>query len=578
MSRSTSLIAVGVILCLLLSSLAPLVLPGPTRAQPADSPWPMFGQNPQRTGQSPYTGPEAPGLKWSFATGGEVWSSPVVGADGTIYVGSNDHNLYAINPDGTQKWSFETGFLIQSAPAIGADGTIYVGSQDFHAINPDGTQKWTFETAGNILSSPAVVADGTIYVGSTRGRLYAINPDGTQKWSFYFPGSWIGDLYMFPNIKSFAIGSDGIVYVHAPFPNHGFYAIDPDGNEKWRVSIPFFVSTPAIGADGTVYVGSSGEEGKLYAIDSDGTQEWSFTTGGPVTESPAIGPDGTIYVASGDGKLYAINPDGTQKWTSIPDSGLIGGAPTIGSDGTVYVSSYVPPWPDDFRLAAINPDGTQKWSFTTGRPTHSSPAIGADGTIYVGSMDNSIYAITRNGVEPDVTTQAPTTITTDSAVLHGRVEHLGDFNTVDVSFQWWAEPETRSETASQTMNQPGPFSTQLTDLESNTTYHFRAQAVADGITIYGDEKSFTTVNGFLDNPPIGEGLESIADELLMVYVWRPATQSWDMYWPAAGIDTIGTLEVGTAYWILVDSDCTLKYGTRNWELFEGWHNIAWLPQ
>jgi|GEM_PF-1780856 len=85
-------------------------------------------------------------------------------------------------------------------------------------------------------------------------------------------------------------------------------------------------------------------------------------------------------------------------------------------------------------------------------------------------------------------------------------------------------------------------------------------------------------NDFVDNPPIEVGLESIADELLMVYVWRPATQSWDMYWPQAGIETIGTLEVGTAYWILVDSDCTLQYGTRSWELSAGWHNIGWLPQ
>jgi outer membrane protein assembly factor BamB len=40
-----------------------------------------------------------------------------------------DNKLYAINPDGSQKWSFTTGDIaIWSSPAIGADGTIYVGS------------------------------------------------------------------------------------------------------------------------------------------------------------------------------------------------------------------------------------------------------------------------------------------------------------------------------------------------------------------------------------------------------------------------------------------------------------------
>ena len=51
------------------------------RAQLADSPWPMFGQNPQRTGRSPYTGPEVPELKWSITTGDVVISSPAIGAD-----------------------------------------------------------------------------------------------------------------------------------------------------------------------------------------------------------------------------------------------------------------------------------------------------------------------------------------------------------------------------------------------------------------------------------------------------------------------------------------------------------------
>ena len=76
-------------------------------------------------------------------------SSPAVGADGTIYVGSDDGNLYAVNPDGSQKWKwFETSFpySVRSSPAVGADGTIYVGSDVvLYAVNLDGSQKWKFE-------------------------------------------------------------------------------------------------------------------------------------------------------------------------------------------------------------------------------------------------------------------------------------------------------------------------------------------------------------------------------------------------------------------------------------------------
>ena len=66
--------------------------------------------------------------KWAFKTGDWVRSSPAIGSDGTIYVGSDDDNLYAINPDGSMKWRFKTGSYVFSSPAIGSDGTIYVGS------------------------------------------------------------------------------------------------------------------------------------------------------------------------------------------------------------------------------------------------------------------------------------------------------------------------------------------------------------------------------------------------------------------------------------------------------------------
>jgi hypothetical protein len=38
-------------------------------------------------------------LLWEFATGGKMWSSPAIGSDGTVYVGSEDKKLYAIKTD-----------------------------------------------------------------------------------------------------------------------------------------------------------------------------------------------------------------------------------------------------------------------------------------------------------------------------------------------------------------------------------------------------------------------------------------------------------------------------------------------
>ena len=57
-------------------------------------------------------------------------SSPAIGSDGTVYVGSFDKNIYAITEKGAKIWEFQAEDFISSSPAIGSDGTVYVGSED----------------------------------------------------------------------------------------------------------------------------------------------------------------------------------------------------------------------------------------------------------------------------------------------------------------------------------------------------------------------------------------------------------------------------------------------------------------
>ena len=70
--------------------------------------------------------------KWTYTTGSYVHSSPTLGADGSVYVGSMDNNLYALTAAGKLLWSAPTGGSVYSSPAISADGvSIYVGAYDF---------------------------------------------------------------------------------------------------------------------------------------------------------------------------------------------------------------------------------------------------------------------------------------------------------------------------------------------------------------------------------------------------------------------------------------------------------------
>ena len=58
----------------------------------------------------------------------QIDSSPAIGSDGTVYIGSEDTNLYALNPNGSQQWAFNAGCAIDSSPSLGSDGSVYVGS------------------------------------------------------------------------------------------------------------------------------------------------------------------------------------------------------------------------------------------------------------------------------------------------------------------------------------------------------------------------------------------------------------------------------------------------------------------
>jgi hypothetical protein len=219
-------------------------------------------------------------VKWRCQVGDDVYSSPAIGADGTVYVGSADHHLYAIDSTGTLKWRYLTGD-VSSSPAVGSDGTIYVGSGDdyLYAFNSNGTLKWRYQTGGDIWSSPAVGSDGTIYAGSYDGYFYALNPDGTLKWSYK-----TGDL---------------------------------------------ITSSPAISSDGTIYVGSY--DGYLYALQLDGALKWRLRIGEVHSSSPAIATDGTVYIGA-VGAIFAVNaysPLADSPWPKfhhdLANTGRVGG-------------------------------------------------------------------------------------------------------------------------------------------------------------------------------------------------------------------------------------------------------------
>ena len=99
-----------------------------------------------------------------------------------------------------------------------------------------------------------------------------------------------------------------------------------------------------------------------------------------------------------------------------------------------------------------------------------------------------------------VTTGPAGNLTTTSARMRGSLISLGTLGDVTVSFVWGtATGSYPHETPRQVRNSEGPISFELSGLIPGMTYYYRAKAAGNADAVYGEEKSFTTVD---DTAPV----------------------------------------------------------------------------
>jgi outer membrane protein assembly factor BamB len=196
-------------------------------------------------------------IYWSHDVGNLCTSSPAF-VDGTLLFGCFDGKVYAVRDGGARAeplWEFPTGGLIYASPAVAADGTLYIASSDgvLYALDTLDVQrgrprlKWAFFLGLPAFSSAAIGPDPEdpgsylVYVGSGNGLLYALEPGGRRRWSFDIstlehdrpdldPAFW--PLYRYPAINSsVAAGLDGIATATSGgkilYAGYGFYRKQP---------------------------------------------------------------------------------------------------------------------------------------------------------------------------------------------------------------------------------------------------------------------------------------------------------------------------------------------------------------
>ena len=223
--------------------------PVPATATPAAAPSTAAPADTPAATPVPATAPRDADLVWSYDTGREQHSSPVVTEEWEVlYIGTNVLDSvtgeFLWGSDWTDQWFW---------PAVSGKTVYWAGLSSFYA-KESGKTRWRQNCY--YCYKPAV-SDATVFVGvsgSTRG-LTAIDAEtGEPKWKFR---------------------TDGPV-----------------------------TTKPAI-SDSTVYFGS--EDNRIYALSvKRGELTWSYATNDSVQSSPAV-VDGVVYFGSNDNHLYAVD-------------------------------------------------------------------------------------------------------------------------------------------------------------------------------------------------------------------------------------------------------------------------------
>lgn len=329
----------------------------------------------------------------------------------TIYYACRDR-FYALEAEtGRVIWRYPTDQPIdaqfRTTPAV-ADGIVYVGATDsnLYALSATtGKYLWSFRAQGAILSSPTVVND-VVYFGSADGRVYAIHAKTGEP-------IWRGGFRTLDAVNGAVAADDDMVYFISADQTL-YAAAATTGLLLWRMRLSgtLYALSPVV-ADRNVYVAASNV---LYVLQArSGRQLWARTLPDDIVTEPVAG-NGMVYVLTRDGRVWAFDNTGKLLWNTKEPvfTNQVVASPTLAGNvliiGTTRGGIYA--------LDASN--GAVLWKYllqssssTPERPTFTditAPPVVAYGTLYIVSDDGSLTAFRADApdsISPTVTELEP---------------------------------------------------------------------------------------------------------------------------------------------------------------------------
>lgn len=344
---------------------------------PAHADWTQFRGDASLTGvagAAPAT-PLEP--RWRFEAGDAIESTAAI-SDGTVFVGSLDGKLYALDlASGRLRWTYETEAEIKSSPSV-RGGVVYFGDESgiFHALDAEtGKARWTFETDGGIISSANFSGDLVLF-GSYDNHLYALDREtGSARWK---------------------VETDG--YIHASPAIAGDYTLVSgcdgffrkialaDGSESGKLQLGSYVASSMAVRGNVAYTGTFDNE--VLAVDWKNEELlWRYShpeKDFPFYSSAAV-TDDVVVIGGRDKLLHALDPaTGESRWT-FPTRSRVDPSPVIAGDRVFALSGN-----GDLHVLELG-SGKELWRYEIAAPVVASPAVGAD-YLVVSTDDGEVLA------------------------------------------------------------------------------------------------------------------------------------------------------------------------------------------
>jgi outer membrane protein assembly factor BamB len=418
---------------------------GPSLYGVTEYPWPMGGHDPARTGYTDAPAPKTNQTSWKFDTGtASAFRTGVAVANGTVYLGSDDDSLYALDMvTGAKKWNTSLGGDVRATPAVSPDGKkVYIASNNGSAFclnTADGSTIWAVTIGSStydLMSSPAV-ADGKVVIGSNNGTLFCLNADtGEVIWRTTQLGSRIRAGVAIEGDRVYVTGEDQ--YVRCFNLTTG----DPIWQTESTMGSAMYAGYVIVSGD-YVFAVSQGNRRvwKLNKTDGTGTYvDLTGTIGSTAMRGGLAVAYGNVYVVYSYGVACIDIDTLTIEWTySVTGATHCLNVPVV-ADGIVFVlltDGYV----YALNATTTNSAGEVIWKYNTGTTTTACDrAIGAvaDGCLFIGAGDGKVFCFApvprRLYTDPAAIVEVYNIC--ESFTVQIKVENITDLWSYGIALEW----------------------------------------------------------------------------------------------------------------------------------------------